>query len=80
MSKKIVTDNRGFRCYLEMPDAYGAEVRIKESSSAEKKCVWIFVKGGGITSSGGTNDGAAHLTTAQARRVIAALKAFLEDR
>jgi hypothetical protein len=72
-------DARGFSEYLTMKDAYEADVKIKMSSSAEKKCVWFYVKGGGIVASGGINDGAAHLTEAQARRVIKALQKFLED-
>lgn len=74
----VKRNSRGFREYLTMKDFYGAEVRVTESSIATRSCVWIFIKGGGVVASGGYNDGAAHLTKAQARRIIKALTKFIE--
>lgn len=68
-------DERGWRVYAELRDAYGADVLVKQSSSAEGSHLWIFVKGGGITN----NDGASHLTRAQAKRVRAAIDKWLKE-
>ena len=68
-------DQRGFREYLSLADSYGANVHVKESSSAEGAHVWIFINGGGVSN----NDGSAHLSRRQAKRVHAALARWLRD-
>lgn len=73
------TDNRGFKVYTEFEDTYKSKVVVKESSSVFKRC-WIFVKNDG-KGGGGNNletDGAIHLNTTQARRVIKALQNFIK--
>lgn len=74
----VKRNSRGFREYLTMKDFYGAEVRVTKSSIATRSCVWIFIKDGGAAAIGNPNDGAAHLTKAQARRIIKALTKFIE--
>lgn len=67
-------DLRGFAVFTTFEDTYGATVTIKESSSAEGKRGWLFVKGGGIKN----NDGAVHFDNRQARRMIKALENYLK--
>lgn len=69
------TDTRGFLGYAQFDDTYGAQVRVKESSSANGPHVWIFVGGGRLSN----NDGSAHLTIEQAVLVRDALDRFIKD-
>ena len=78
------TDIRGFTTYDTFQDSYGAEVRVKESSSAEEPKVWIFVAGGKTSGLSGidrndTNDGQAHLNEEQVDKVIAALQQWKKE-
>lgn len=70
-------DPRGFHIFSEFTDTYGANVHIKMSSSALKRC-WIFVEGGKDKEYAETNQGAIHLNVRQAKLVIAALQKFLK--
>ena len=71
--------NRGFNIYTEFTDAYGQEVRIQESSSAEEKRVWIFCHKDGKDSHihlGETQAYSPLLSRKQALRVAKALTRF----
>lgn len=65
---------RGFADYLNARDCYGAEVVVRESSSANEDHVWIFVRGGSVLK----NSGSALLDTEGARAMIAALQSWLD--
>ena len=78
----ITKDHRGFRGYADIEDAYGANVRVKESSACvvegdayddPRGYVWIFIEGGSLSS----NKGSAHLTADQAKKIRDALSAWL---
>lgn len=43
-------DSRGFKIYGEFEDSYGAQIYIKQSSSAEGNFCWIGVHGGSTLS------------------------------
>ena len=76
MSKgAIARTGRGFPIYADFEDTYKAQVRVIESSSAERNCVWVFIDDGEIKD----NDGAAHLTRKQAKKLRNALNAWLEE-
>jgi hypothetical protein len=66
--------NRGFRIYCDFADSYGNQVRVQESSSAEKYCAWIFCHKG---PSSNMDEPSPHLTISQAKRVIRALEKFI---
>jgi len=66
---------RGFAIYTEFTDAYGRQVRVQKSSSAEHKRVWVFCED---TVGGVTRDRSPHLSPAMARRVAKALLRFAE--
>jgi len=66
---------RGFAIYGEFKDSYDASIRIIESSADPLIYCWVYIDGGGITN----NDGATHLTVAQAQKLIKALEAFIKD-
>ena len=84
---RTVTE-RGFDSYDEFTDSYGATIRVQESSAAPAPHVWVFVDGGGTEApvgfpglpEGRKNDGSAHLTVEQARRLRDALDAFIAER
>lgn len=65
---------RGFGIYSEFTDSYGSRIKIQESSSAEKKCCWIFCDNDPNV----FKNPSPHLTVAQAKRVIAGLKKWIE--
>jgi hypothetical protein len=67
--------SRGFDTYDEFRDSYGAAVTVRQSSAASGAHVWLFAEGGGVD----RNDGAAHLTVDQARRVRDALDVFIAE-
>lgn len=58
--------------YTQFADLYGNEVTVRHSSLATLSAAWIFTQGVN------GNRGAAHLCTAMAREVIAALTRFVE--
>jgi hypothetical protein len=64
---------RGFRDYLELVDRYGNTVTVRESSSAEADCVWIFC------SKPDGDPTAPHLEVGHARQVRDALTEFIRD-
>lgn len=68
--------NRSFTIYGEIKHDYGGLVRVLQSSSAMKHAAWIFINNEGSELE--END-AAHLTVAQARKVIKALEKFIAD-
>lgn len=69
---------RGLFEFCRFTDTYGAVVRVQSSSAAGVPRAWIFVAGG-ITDLGGANpnDGAAHLSPGQAKRLRTALDKWL---
>ena len=72
--------NRGFNIYSEFTDLYNTRIRIQESSLATQPAVWIFTEN---EEDGEIKDGKpfkmdAHLSIAQAKRVVKALQAFIE--
>lgn len=69
--------SRGFADYATFTDTYGAKVVVRQSSAATVDRVWIFVDHPS-RSDDGTWKAAAHLSTAQARVVVAALQEWLE--
>lgn len=71
-------DSRGFRVYCELRHNYGGLVTVKQSSSAEGERCWIFIDNRGTQLISSPN-GSAHLTRAQAKRVMLALQKFLEE-
>ncbi len=72
-------DHRGFRIYTQFKDTYKSDVMVKMSSSVMKRC-WIFVHNeGDQPGSSLMTDGAIHLNQDQAKRLIKALEAFLQD-
>lgn len=75
-SKKLKRTHRGFAIYGEFRDSYDASIRIIESSADPLIYCWVYIDGGGITN----NDGATHLTVAQARKLIKALELFIKDK
>jgi hypothetical protein len=72
--------SRGFDTYDEFRDSYGAEVTVRQSSAASGPHVWLFITGGAMVSPDHPNDGSAHLTVEQAKRVRDALDAFIKER
>ena len=66
---------RGFITYDEFTDTYDATVTVRESSAATRSCVWVNTQGGGVKG----NHGSAHLDVRQAKRLRAALDAFIKD-
>jgi hypothetical protein len=75
------TTERGFTCFDSLTDDYGAKVDVIESSAAQVEgdergpWLWIMVKGGSIKD----NNGSAHLSPDQARRVRDALGVWLDE-
>ena len=65
----------GFRVYAEFEDTYGANVMVMESSADPLDKMWIFVKGGTLSS----NDSAAHLDADMARQIRDAINEWLKD-
>jgi hypothetical protein len=73
------TTGRGFEVYDEFTDAYGARIRVVESSAARGPCVWVFTAGGNAAAPDSVNDGSAHLTYPQAIRLRDALTTFIDE-
>lgn len=65
---------RGFATYAHFQDTYGAEIIVRESSSAMESKVWIFTDGGGVTN----NKGSVHLNLEQAKTIVAALQEWID--
>lgn len=65
---------RGFRNYAEFSDSYGSTITVRESSSAERHCVWVFCR----KPTG--EEFAPHLNKKQARMLIKALEKFINDK
>lgn len=65
---------RGFDRFDEFRDTYGSRVRIVESSSAAGPHVWIF-----CDENPRDAEPSPHLDVEQARRVIDALQAFVDE-
>jgi len=74
--------SRGFNIYSEFKDSYNNQIRVQESSSAMKECVWIFCdypEGKSVKFHAGDWQSAApHLTKAQARKLAKALLKFAD--
>ena len=76
--------NRGFWIFSEFKDSYDQTITVQESSSINKRC-WIFVKnkdgndGFEDKAGGGFHSYSAHLSPAQAKRLIKALERFIES-
>lgn len=73
MAKK--TTSRGFRIYCTITDLNSSEVRVQESSLATEPAVWIFTH-----NRNPALQGDPHLSVTQARRVIRALKKFIDGK
>ena len=74
-------DTRGFSVYSKFKDRYLSTVIVKESSIAFEKCCWILVENDGKDPrSNLVTDGAIHLTVPQAKKVIKALQAWIDDK
>ncbi len=74
---------RGFRIYGEFIDTYGNDIRIQQSSSAEKHCVWIFSERNGesvVCHLGQWQSYSPHLDVKQAKKLITALQRFIGDK
>ena len=69
--------NRGFAIYTQFKDLYGKDVRVQASSLATRRAVWIFPE---TSMHMGEPQAGAHLTVAQAKRVIKALQAFVDGK
>lgn len=65
--------NRGFRNYSEQKDTYGIPFRLRESSAAGMRAVWLFVDDPEDYKRPGL-----HLSETNARRLIVALQKFLD--
>lgn len=74
--------SRGFPIFAEFTDSYHNTIRVQESSNAEKHCCWIFVTDAQGRSAfehcGELTSPSAHLTKAQAKRLVRALNVFIE--
>lgn len=75
--------SRGFNIFSEFKDSYGNTLIVQESSAAGQVCCWIFVKNRqgndyevNVGAGGRIDVPSAHLTKAQARRLIRALTKF----
>lgn len=93
MSDEKERTGRGLRVYGRFNHEHGGdvlEVRVQESSLAERACCWLFVHGiacdhlGEVThhvAAGAIAKGdvGLHLTVPEARKAIAALQAFVEE-
>ncbi len=78
--------NRGFAVYAKFKDSYGNAIRVQESSSAERRAVWVFChpidKATGEekrNSDGALVDWSPHLTKTQAKRLVRALQKFIDE-
>jgi hypothetical protein len=69
---------RGFRIYDDFQDAYGKNIRIQRSSLASNRCVWIQNEVTTLEVPPNTHLANAHLTVKMAKKVIAALQAFVD--
>lgn len=73
--------SRGFAGYDTFTDDAGCEIRVQQSSSAMAAKVWLFCK----NTAGAYHDRpreaevSPHLTVKQAKRLIAALQAFVAE-
>jgi len=70
--------NRGFKNYADIHHDYGGRVTVRESSSAEKKAVWIFIDNTESPHLQETKT-SAHLTVPQARKIRDALDKFINN-
>lgn len=66
---------RGFAVYDEFTDKYGNRVRVQKSSLATDDCVWVFAHPEGDSA----ENASPHLTVEMARRLRAALGAFISE-
>lgn len=64
---------RGFKIFGEFLDDHKAEVRVQQSSVADRHAVWVFVEGGATK-----EEGAIHLTAPMVRKLIKALEKSIE--
>lgn len=71
---KTITE-RGFYDYGSFVDDYKSEVIVRQSSSAEKDAVWIFVRGGQVKD----NKGSIHLDTQLAIKLVSMLTEWIAD-
>ncbi|MER6067085.1 hypothetical protein ABT167_39385 [Streptomyces sp. NPDC001792] len=74
VGEPVPSDDRGFLLYggRSIPTAYGHDIRVQESSSAEAPHVWLFIDGSRIARD-------PHLNLAQAIAVHAALGQFIDS-
>lgn len=70
-------NGRGFAVYADFQDLYGCNVHIVRSSLVGPRAVWIQNE---VTHHMGEHLGNAHLSVAQAKRVIRALQAFVDGK
>lgn len=74
---------RGFGIFSEFKDSKGNTVRVQKSSAACVDAAWIFVTDpegeSAVEHMGALSGHAAHLTKAQARRLIRGLLKFVNE-
>jgi hypothetical protein len=68
---------RGFAIYTEFSDLYGCNIAVVRSGLVGTRAVWIQNE---VKEHLGEHLGNAHLSVAQAKRVIRALQAFVDGK
>lgn len=76
---KAESVRRGLVDYAVLRDGYGSVVRVRQSSTAGERFVWIFCDHGAIAGAGpySIQNPAPHLNVAMARELVAALTKFI---
>lgn len=64
--------SRGFRDFLDMTDAHGSNINVRQCSEIGEPKVWVFVRDPG-------DNPAANLTVEQAESLAAALTEFVRE-
>lgn len=59
--------DRGFKHLDPIPDQYGGEVKVYESSAAMQPCIWLAVTQSKQITTGEKGEAHAHLTIKQAK-------------
>ena len=73
-------DDRGLTTFADFRCAYGTEIRVKESSAASGPHIWIFMEEDlRIMTKAEPGMASAHLTFAQARKLVKALETAMAE-
>ena len=73
-------DVRGFTSFGVFKCTYGTNVRVKESSAASKPHIWLFLdEDHAVMERSKKGEAAAHLTLANARRLIRNLETAIKN-